>query len=146
MISDKVELLEIFKDFNIEIICEYKKPYKRKEGFKERTVRYNIVKKSDPKKVTVEDLNNYASELNKKFPDEQFVVKEELVGGKKFYVLTKLNVNSSKPTVPIYFDLEEQRFFVPKDYVVNKRDLTNYIIMRTLGALGVSTSKYGGAV
>jgi len=53
-------------------------------------------------------------------------------------------VKRRKDVIPIYIDLENQKFYVPKSYVEKRRKLTNYIIMRTLGTLGVSTSKYNG--
>jgi len=49
-----------------------------------------------------------------------------------------------KDRVPIYFDLEAQRFYVPHTYVETQPKLVNYICMVTLGALGVSQSRYVG--
>jgi len=138
MMVGSTELVEIFKDFDVEVISTTRKQYKRKEGYKERAVRFYIVKRADAKKVTLDDLKKYAEELRSKYPEEQFVVEQE----GNFYVLTKKS--GKKPTIPIYFDLENQRFFVRKDDVLNNRSLTNYLIMVTLGALGVSTNKYGG--
>jgi len=57
---------------------------------------------------------------------------------KIFYVITQ----KASPKVPIYIDLETQTFWVPKTYLTRKRKLVNYICMRTLGALGISQSKY----
>jgi len=57
---------------------------------------------------------------------------------KLFYIITQ----KASPRVPIYVDLETQTFYIPKTYLKRKRKLTNYILMRTLGALGISQSKY----
>lgn len=51
-------------------------------------------------------------------------------------------IKVKKDVVPIYFDLENQKIFVPKSYVKSKPKLVNYILMRTLGALGLTTTKY----
>ena len=142
MIQDTTQLLEIFKDFEVEITYTYS----NKSGSKQRNVRYIIVPKASPKKVTLDDLKEYASGLAKKYPKEGFVLKEEKVGEKTFYVITKDSANPEKPYVPIYFDLENQKFYVPKEYVEKDSKLTNYIVMRTLGALGVSRTSYGGVV
>jgi len=58
--------------------------------------------------------------------------------------LKKLKRNRKKDRIPIYFDLDQQRVFVPKTYVKRNKSLTNYICMITLGALGVSQSRYIG--
>jgi len=57
---------------------------------------------------------------------------------KPFHIITQ----KASPRVPIYVCLETQTFYVPKTYLKRKRRLTNYILMRTLGARGVSQSKY----
>jgi len=57
---------------------------------------------------------------------------------KTFHIITQ----KASPKVPIYVDLETQTFYVPKTYLKRKRKLVNYILMRTLGALGISQSKY----
>jgi len=53
-------------------------------------------------------------------------------------------VKRKKDAIPIYVDLSKQRFFVPESHVKRKRRLVNYIIMITLGSLGVSQSQYLG--
>ena len=44
--------------------------------------------------------------------------------------------------IPIYVDLERQEFYVPQSYLRRRKKLANYIIMRTLGTLGVSRMRY----
>jgi len=57
---------------------------------------------------------------------------------KTFHIITQ----KASPRVPIYVNLETQTFYVPKTYLKRKRKLTNYILMRTLGTLGISQSQY----
>jgi len=56
--------------------------------------------------------------------------------------LKQLRKNRKKDRIPLYFNLKEQKIYVPKTYVTKNRSLTNYICMRTLGALGISQSTY----
>lgn len=44
--------------------------------------------------------------------------------------------------LPIYFDLEGGRVFVDEDDYKVEPKLSNYILMRTLGALGISRTRY----
>jgi len=132
MMTEEAELLEIFKDFEVEV--------EGISGNKRYRALYHVVKKENPKRVTLEDLENYAKRLSEKYKGEKFAVEKQ----GEFYVLVKKS--GTLPSLPIYFYLENQRFFVRKeDYLKNKR-LANYIIMRVLGALGVVTEKYGGRI
>jgi len=51
-------------------------------------------------------------------------------------------IRVKKDVVSIYFDLEKQKIYVPKSHVDKKPRLVNYLLMRTLGALGISKTKY----
>jgi len=44
--------------------------------------------------------------------------------------------------IEIWFDLKEQKVYVPKFYVEKLPKLTNYLLMVTLGALGLTTTRY----
>jgi len=51
-------------------------------------------------------------------------------------------ITVKKDAIPIYFDLENQKIYVPKTYMDKKPKLVNYILMRTLGALGLTKIRY----
>jgi len=51
-------------------------------------------------------------------------------------------ITVKKDAIPIYFDLQNQRIYVPKTYMDKKPKLANYILMRTLGALGLTKTRY----
>jgi len=51
-------------------------------------------------------------------------------------------ITVKKDAIPIYFDLENQKIYVPKTYMDKKPKLVNYILMRTLGALGLTKTRY----
>jgi len=44
--------------------------------------------------------------------------------------------------VDIYFDLTGQKVYVPRYYIEKTPKLANYILFRTLGALGLTTTRY----
>jgi len=44
--------------------------------------------------------------------------------------------------ITILFDLENQKIFIPHSFLKRRRKLMFYLLMRTLGALGISQSKY----
>jgi hypothetical protein len=56
----------------------------------------------------------------------------------------KSKITRKHDAIPIYIDLQNQRFYVPQIYIKTKPKLTAYIIMKTLGALGITQSKYIG--
>jgi len=47
-----------------------------------------------------------------------------------------------KGVIPLYFDLEAQEVYIPKSVWQRKRKNATYVIHRTLGALGMATTKY----
>ena len=113
---------------------------------------FEVVKKPNPKKLTLEDLAEYVFNLKERYPDRGFQLREVELNGRKFYVIDKKSYKRLRngriirvnDRVPIYIDLERQEFYVPKWYLKNRRRLANYIIMRALGTLGVSTVRYVG--
>ena len=135
----KLRLVEIFREYNVYVVSKQVVRGKGERVYGERHVMYQIVPKPHPKQVTLESLKDYVQRLVMHHPEEGF--KLARVG--QYYVITKDKTNSTKPNVPIYFDLRNQKFYVEKTSLKNPA-LTNYIIMRTLGALGVSQSKYVG--
>lgn len=141
-----VVLVEIFRKLEPEVVGGSHWPKYR--------ALFSIEKRADPAVVTLETLQEYAQRLEEKVkarnPKLKVILKKVKFGDKVMYRLGVSKYwkdeNGKKHTywqrVPIYFDLEEQRFFVPRYYVLTRPKLTNYIIMRTLGALGVSQSVY----
>jgi len=136
-----LNLVEIFSEYQVEL--EYEAVAKGRGGrvYGSRIYVYRVIPKDNPNKVTYDALERYVASLNEQHPEEHFKLVEKTFGKRKFYVLTKNNPNSNMPTVPIYFDLERQKFYIEKEATKTPK-ITNYIIMRTLGALGVSQSKY----
>jgi hypothetical protein len=131
-----VELLEVFGDYTIEV------EYREKSG--KYRILYEIVPKKQPTKITEEALKSYVERLASKYPEEGFTLTKVRLGKTTYYVMTKVGERAKFSNVPIYFDIENQKIFVPKECVDNNEKLTNYILMRTLGALGVTQSKYLG--
>ena len=135
-------MLEVFKDF--EVVVRGKCNYGRYEA------EFVIEPKTNPKTVTLKDLESYVERLRQRYPDKNFYLRRTHVKGRLFYVITRKSYvtlpngkrKRVRDRVPIYVDLESQRFYVPASYVKKQRRLVNYIVMRTLGALGVSTSRY----
>jgi hypothetical protein len=149
-------LLEIFKD--VKVVLNSGSQFGR---YKYPAI---IIPKENPKVVQEEDLINYCNYLNErhkeKLKDEEFVVKKEKINGKKYLVLKKIKKEESifkviliklgivkekkiEGNIPIYFDLENQKFYVKKEDYEGNQKLANYIIWRTLGTLGITTVKHG---
>jgi len=61
---------------------------------------------------------------------------------KELEEMRKKDLYVLETNMPIFFDLEEQRFYVADIFLKKVPKLVNYIIMRTLGKLGISQSKY----
>ena len=136
------ELAKIFKDFY---------PIVNGKGqFGRYNQRFIIVPKKNPPKITLGKLKIYVANLQKRFPDKNFILRKKQVGRATYYILTKKRYdkhgNLQKDTIPIWFDLQNQEFLVPRRILKKMPKLANYVIMVTLGALGISQSKYyGGA-
>jgi len=137
-----MRLLEVFKDFKVTL--------RGKGQFGRYDQLFTVEPKTEPKHLTLEDLQNYVKNLQERYPNHQFYLRRTTHKGKTYYVITRKSYrklpNGKKKRVrdriPIYIDLENQKFYIPQTYVKRKPRLTNYIIFRTLGALGISTVKY----
>ncbi|MEM2297602.1 MAG: hypothetical protein QXH10_09265 [Ignisphaera sp.] len=134
----KVTLLEVFKDFEVTV-----KGYGQ---FGRYVQLFKLVPIQNANTVTVEDLENYVKSLQQRYPDKNFYLDKRVLNGKVFYIVTKKkrmpNGRQVYDRIPVYFDLENQKVYVPKSYVKKQRRLTNYILMRVLGALGVARQYY----
>ena len=131
-----VELLEVFRDHIVEV------EYREKSG--KYRILYEIVPKKQPATLTEETLRNYIDRLASKYPEEGFTLEKVKMSKRTYHVMTKVGERAKFSNVPIYFDIDNQKIFVPKECVENNEKLTNYILMRTLGALGITQSKYLG--
>jgi len=144
----KMRLMEVFKDFEVRL--------RGKSFHSKYDAEYIVEPKPNPKTVTIEDLRKYVEDLQRRYPDKNFYLGSlyDFVDGvwKELYVITRKKrmkmadgtVKYVTDRVPIYVDLEEQKFYVPQYYVKRRYKLTCYIIMRTLGTLGVSRVRYAG--
>jgi len=137
-----MKLVKIFDEYNDIII-------RGKSNFSKYDAYYKVEKKPGSK-VELKDLQEYVNNLRLKYPGKHFLLKKVKINNKVLYVITKKSyyktrkgkIKIVKDRVPIYVDLDNQEFFVPESYIKYNRKLTNYIIMRTLGSLGVSRVKY----
>ena len=137
-----MELLEVFKDFEVVM--------RGKSGMGKYDALYKLVPVNPPKPVTLDDLARYVEGLQQRFPDRGFYLGAVKVGEKRYFVVTKKSwMRSPDGTrkrvhdrVPVYVDLEGQKFYVPKSYVKKKYKLACYVLMRVLGSLGVAKVKY----
>ena len=137
-----MKLLEVFKDFDV--LIRGKSNFGRYDGM------YLLVKKGTEKKITVEDLKKYIQRLQQKYPERGFQLKIRKYKGKVYHIVDQdiyvrqrgRKKKRKKDRVPIFFDLEEQRVFVPKSFWEHNKRLVGYLLMRTLGALGISTVKW----
>jgi hypothetical protein len=116
---------------------------------------YNVVR-VESAKVTLKRMWEYVKRLRQKYPDKRFTIRRVCfrVNGRKrvFYVITRDvkgdpmgSIDGSVPDViPIYISLRKQEFYVPELCIRENRKLTNFVILRVLGALGVARNKYRG--
>jgi hypothetical protein len=107
-------------------------------------------------KVTLEKMWEYVRRLRQKHPDRRFTIRRVVlrVGGRRrvFHVITRVvkgdpvgELDGSVPDlIPIYVSLRKQEFYVPERCVRENTRLTNFVILRVLGALGVARNRYLG--
>ena len=133
----RVKLLEVFKDFEVTV--------RGKGQFGRYNQMFIVEPKKDAEPITKEALEAYVENLKRRYPGEGFRLRKY----KNYIVLDKPSrrwkgnrLVKVKDRVPIYFDLKNQKFYVPKWYVEKRTRLTNFIIMVTLGALGVTRVRY----
>jgi len=134
----RFKLLEVFKEHEVFV--------EGKSRFGKYTALYKVVPTPRERPLTVGELKNYVENLRAKYPDKNFVLQRRKIKDREFWVVTKLRIdvsgNEQRDIVPLYFDLEGQRVYVPKAVVKAMPKLANYIIMVTLGSLKMSQSKY----
>jgi hypothetical protein len=117
---------------------------------------YRVVR-NEGAKVTLEKMWEYVHTLQRKYPDKRFTIRRVglRVNGRRrmFYVITRDikgdvmgSIDGTAPeVVPIYVSIRKQEFYVPEYCIREKRRLTNFVILKVLGALGVAKRKYLGS-
>jgi hypothetical protein len=135
-----VKLVEIFNQFDI--VVEGTSQFGRYRAL------YRLVPTEN--KITEQDLQNYIQKMQQKYPDRNFQLKIRLVNGKFYYVITRKSTitlpDGTKKRIwdriPIYIDLENQKFYIPQYYVKRRPKLAKYIAMVVLSTLKVAKTKY----
>uniref|UniRef100_A0A7J3JQ66 Uncharacterized protein n=1 Tax=Ignisphaera aggregans TaxID=334771 RepID=A0A7J3JQ66_9CREN len=139
--SNIMKLVKIFDEYD-NIVLRGKSFFSKYDAYYKLERKKNAV-------VDLQKIEEYVKRLQQKYPKEDFQLKIRKIAGKQFYVITKKSYRMQdgrkiivRDRVPIYIDLENQEFYVPKSYILNRRKLANYIIFRTLGSLGVAKVRY----
>ena len=136
------KLVKIFDEYdNITI--------RGKSNFGRYDAIYKLVK-VDGATITLSKLIEYVQSLQKRFPDKNFRLRSVMRSGKQLFCIDKKSymrtpdgkIKTFKDRVPIYFDLDEQAIYVPKSYLKYQKRLAHYVLMRTLGALGLARVRY----
>ena len=105
-----------------------------------------IEKRTDPPKLTETDLSTYVEKLKHKYPNEGFYLRKTTWKGRTLHIIAKRKKRHVQGRIPLYFDLKNQKFYVDKRDLQKNEKLANYIIMVTLGSLGISQSKYANGI
>jgi hypothetical protein len=105
-----------------------------------------IAKKPNPPHITETDLKTYVERLKQRYPTEGFYLRKIKWHGKTLHVIGKRKRKGVTGRIPIYFDLQNQKFYIDKKDLEKNERLANYIIMVTLGSLGISQSKYANGI
>jgi hypothetical protein len=92
--------------------------------------------------LTLSKLQERVDSLNQRYPERGFRLRK----WGSYVILDQKTVKPDgkrvRDRVPIYVDLATQKFYVPESFYKDKPQLVRFIVTRTLGALGVSQSKY----
>jgi hypothetical protein len=107
---------------------------------------YIIEKKPNPPQLTETELSTYVEKLQHKYPNEGFYMRKLTWKGKTLHVLAKRKNHHAQGRIPLYFDLQNQKYYIDKRDLQKNQRLANYIIMVTLGTLGISQSKYANGL
>jgi len=137
-----MRLLNVFRDIHVLI--------RGKSQMGRYDATYELVRREDAKRVTLEDLERYVENLKQRFPERGFKLRKVKYKGRIYWVIDqdryirvgRRKKKVKKDRVPIYFDLDAQEVYIPAYYWKTNQRLAGYILMRTLGALGISTVKY----
>jgi hypothetical protein len=129
-----LKLIEIFKEHTPTVLSRFQNgKYIRN---------YIITKKPNPPQLTETDLGIYTERLQQRYPNEGFYLRKLTWKNKTLHVLAKRKNHHTQGRIPLYFDLENQKFYIDKKDLQQNEKLANYLIMVVLGSLGISQSKY----
>lgn len=92
-----------------------------------------ITIREDKPQITIEAIQDYVRNLQNKYPQEGFAIREEEVDGKKFIVVDKSNPKAKMKTIPIYFNIEENKIYFRRYDIGIRRKLSRIIAWRILG-------------
>jgi hypothetical protein len=130
----------------IEIFEEHTPIVKGGSQYGRYQAEFIIVKKPNPPQLTETELGIYTERLQQKYPSEGFYLRKITWKNKTLHVLAKRKNHHAQGRIPLYFDLENQKFYIDKRDLQKNERLANYIIMVTLGSLGISQSKYANGI
>jgi len=132
--KEKLELIDVIS------MLPYTWTYIWKRAQKERTS--IILLKEDRKPLELSDLEAYIERLNNKRPNKKFILEEVEVNEKKLLRVRKIYDDFQVPEIRLYFDLENQRVYIEKEQWEKERKLCLFVIVKVLGALGITTVKH----
>ena len=105
-----------------------------------------IQKQPNAPTITPETLKQYLQNLKQRYPDQKFYLTTVKYQGRTLYKLSKIKNPPDKPRIPLYFDLQNQKFYIEKQTLQKQPKLADYVIMVTLGSLGISQSVYANGI
>jgi len=123
-----MRLVEIFKEHNVIV---------KGKGTKSQYDQLFLLTQVN-KEIKLEDLKAYVQKLQNKYPNRGFRLKKR----GKYYIVDQEYRDGRKDRIPIYFDLDAQKVYVPSSYLKSRKKLANYLLMRALGTLGLAKVKY----
>jgi hypothetical protein len=147
-----MKLVDVFR---VLIPFEIRDKTRSRNGKKEYERTHLVVENPDKPQITRESLEQFfvgfKERIRKKYGDEiaeLFYLKERKYMGRIYLVFSRKNVKLSDPRlrkrISLYFDLEKQRVYIPASYVKKAPRLVNFILLRTLGELGLVKKEYQG--
>ena len=129
-----LKLIEIFTEHTPTV------PSRLQNGKYIRT--YIIQRKPNPPTITETDLKTYVKRLQQMHPDKAFYLRKTTWKNKTLHILTRRKNAHPMNRIPLYFDLQNQKIYINKKDLDTNPQLTNYVLMRVLGALGITQNKY----
>ena len=141
--------------FRVLLPFEIQDKARSRDGKREYVRTHLVVENLDRPQITREDLERFFAgfkeRMRKKYGDEiaeLFYLKERKYMGRIYLVFSRKNVKLSDPRlrkrISLYFDLEKQRVYIPASYIKKAPRLVNFILLRTLGELGLVKKEYQG--
>jgi len=147
-----MKLVDVFR---VLLPFEIQDKARSRNGKKEYVRTHLVVENLDRPKITREGLEQFFAgfkeRIRKKYGDEiaeLFYLKEKKYKGRIYFVFSRRNVKIADPRlrkrISLYFDLEKQRVYIPASYIKKAPRLVNFVLLRTLGELGLVKKEYQG--